>query len=133
MKKSFFAGLKQHEHDYLVKTNDLKANCDLAIEGRDVKIKELENENKKLESDFRICEKNADTYYDQLTKAKDLLQRFIKWARTEHCEKFDAILVQAEQFLKDENIILEDAQAGNSPFDADEVFKKEMKAYPEEK
>ena len=27
------------------------------------------------------------------------------------------------------SIILEDAQAGNSPFDADEVFNKEMKAY----
>lgn len=40
---------------------------------------------------------------------------------------------QAEQFLKGENVILEDAQAGNSPFDADEVFNKEMKTYPEEK
>ena len=27
------------------------------------------------------------------------------------------------------NIILEDIQAGNAPFDADEVFGKEMKAY----
>ena len=40
---------------------------------------------------------------------------------------------QAEQFLNSENIILEDAQAGNSPFNADEVFNKEMEAYPEEK
>lgn len=37
-----------------------------------------------------------------------------------------------EQFLNDENIILEDAQVGNSPFDADEVFNKEMKAYTDE-
>lgn len=31
-----------------------------------------------------------------------------------------------------ENIIKEDANASNSPFDADEVFHKEMKAYPDE-
>ena len=30
------------------KIADIKANCDLAIEGRDVKIKELEQENNKL-------------------------------------------------------------------------------------
>lgn len=30
------------------KIADIKANCDLAIEGRDVKIKELEEENKRL-------------------------------------------------------------------------------------
>ena len=31
------------------------------------------------------------------------------------------------------NIILEDIQAGNTPFDADEVFGKKMKAYTKEK
>ena len=30
------------------KIADIKANCDLAIEGRDVKIKELEKENEEL-------------------------------------------------------------------------------------
>ena len=44
-----------------------------------------------------------------------------------------SLIADAEQFLNGENIILEDAQAGNSPFDADEVFNKEVKAYPEEK
>lgn len=63
------------------KIADIKANCDLAIEGRDIKIMELERENADLketiadiEKNFRICESNADTYYDQLTKAKDLLR-----------------------------------------------------------
>lgn len=37
---------------------------------------------------------------EQLTKATELLQRFIKWARTENCEKFDVILADAEQFLQ---------------------------------
>ena len=45
---------------------------------------------------------NSDCWAsDQLTKAKELLRRFIKWARTEHCEKFDVILEQAEQFIKE--------------------------------
>ncbi len=148
---------------------DIKANCDLAIEGRDVKIMELEKqiekmkeehkknelgliisnssarvelnekievfekENAKLESDFRICEKNADTYYDQLTKAKEIIRNIIRVTWGEGWNYSLDWKVKAEQFLKGENIILEDAQAGNSPFDADEVFNKEMKAYPEEK
>ena len=33
---------------------------------------------------------------------------------------------------KSKSIIKEDIEAGNSPFDADEVFHKEMKAYPDE-
>ena len=34
------------------KIADIKANCDLAIEGRDVKIKELEKENAKLKEEL---------------------------------------------------------------------------------
>ena len=111
------------------KIDDIKANCDLAIEGRDVKIKELENQVKDLEKQLtekvtlesldvvsaRIAElekENAELksiermalyskLSDQLTKAKELLQRFIKWARTENCEKFDVILTDAEQFIKE--------------------------------
>lgn len=39
---------------------DIKANCDLAIEGRDIKIKELEKENAKLKEqlDFIRDERN---------------------------------------------------------------------------
>ena len=37
-----------------------------------------------------------------------------------------------DDLLEKENIIKEDANAGNSPLDADRAFKKEMKAYPDE-
>ena len=83
---------------------DIKANCDLAIEGRDVKIKELEKENAELKDDNKVMADNyskmEQKFYNNITKAKELLQRFIKWARTENCEKFDVILADAEQFLK---------------------------------
>ena len=94
------------------------------------KIKALEKENAELKNNFRICEKNADTYYDQLTKAKEIIKDLLEYSK-EHWLYSD-IKKQAEQFLKGENIILEDAQVGNSPFDADKVFNKEMKAYPDE-
>ena len=131
------------------KIADIKANCDLAIEGRDIKIKELEEsnkeleqklkvetelskrlgvayreyeqltkeqdehilelekKNKKLESDFRICEKNADTYYDQLTKAKEIIKR-LKSLIEDVCDinylskNNTKLLEQAEQFLNSE-------------------------------
>ena len=71
------------------KIADIKANCDLAIEGRDVKIKELEQENNKLldvinnqdvkiadlEEQIKQIEKVSDYNADQLTKAKELLKR----------------------------------------------------------
>lgn len=81
------------------KIADIKANCDLAIEGRNIKIKKLEKKNKKLESDFRICEKNADTYYDQLTKAKEIIKDLLEYGK-EHWLYSD-IKKQVEQFLKE--------------------------------
>jgi hypothetical protein len=89
------------------KIADLKANFDLAIEGRDIKIKELEKKNKELESDFRICEKNADTYYDQLTKAKKALKSISKLALELYVSDYSSkklserIQDKAEQFLKE--------------------------------
>ena len=78
------------------------------------RIKELETENANLESDFRICEKNADTYYDQLTKAKEIMNIAIEGIKylgivggTERpFEKqaemmFNLFLDKAEQFLKE--------------------------------
>ena len=64
---------------------------------RHFEIQELEKKNKKLESDFRICEKNADTYYDQLTKAKELLKDV-----QGYIENIDDVLYdEIEQFLKE--------------------------------
>ena len=41
---------------------DIKANCDLAIEGRDVKIKELEKQDKDLEWQLQEVAKDNDYY-----------------------------------------------------------------------
>ena len=68
----------------------------------------------------------------QLEQAKEIIKQLLSCSRNYPQENADKIQ-QAEQFLNGVNIILEDAQNGNSPFDADEVFNKEMKAYPEEK
>lgn len=71
----------------------------------------------------------------QLTKAKEIIEKLLNaFASNDFFEEEElSAMAEAEQFLKGENIILEDAQVGNSPFDADKVFNKEMKAYPEEK
>ena len=58
----------------------------------------------KLESDFRICEKNADTYYDQLTKAKELLNEFMRISKAsdedfEH--DYSELIGDTEQFIKE--------------------------------
>lgn len=61
-----------------------------------------------IEKENAELKKRVDNLYnsdcwasDQLTKATELLRRFIKWARTENCEKFDVILEQTEQFIKE--------------------------------
>lgn len=130
--QGYLAGAEPREN----KIAEIKANCDLAIEGRDIKIKELEleltvekdqhqeeinlhlhaeeyiksleKENAELKEQHKVDLIQIQAILNQrsiqnkkLIKAKDLLQRFIKWARTENCEKFDVILEQAEQFLKD--------------------------------
>ena len=87
---------------------------------------ELEKENTELKAG-----RDINVFTKQLTKAKGIISEYINilngdtknWKKTQE---------KAEQFLNGENIILEDAQVGNSPFDADEVFNKEMKAYPEQ-
>lgn len=100
LEQAFKGGITELEN----KIADIKANCDLAIEGRDIKIKELVRKNDRLEKDFRICEKNADTYYDQLTKAKELLNEFMRISKAsdedfEH--DYSELIGETEQFIKD--------------------------------
>ena len=65
---------------------------------------------------------------EQLVKSTELLKRCY-----ENFICLGPLRNEIKDFLKRVNIILEDAQAGNGPFDADKVFNKEMKAYSEEK
>lgn len=124
------------------------------------RIKELEKENAELKRAnetlytmnnnmwVELEEKRAERQgitnrLHQLIKAKEIIKKFSEFVNNEieydpehpqeHTDLWNELCEQAERFLKGENIILEDAQAGNSPFDADEVFNKEMKAYPEQK
>ena len=81
---------------------------------------ELEKENAELketiadiEKNFRICESNADTYYDQLTKAKEIIKTFLQLRNGNvldcckdkecPCENplCETINEKAEQFLKE--------------------------------
>lgn len=83
----------------------------------------------------RQSEKKIEDLEQKLEQTeKDLADYLFNYPTIKELEKENAEKIeQAEQFIKGENIILEDVQAGNSPFDADEVFNKEMKAYPEGK
>ena len=101
-----------------------RENAELRIQNTNANLKGLEVEVAKNSHRDR-----ANKTQDQLTKAKEI----IKYLVNAYPIITKETLEKAKQFLKGENIILEDAQAGNSPFDADEVFNKEMKAYPEEK
>lgn len=118
-------------------------------------IEDLEKENAELKTDYEVLscsvgdfgelqdkleeeQRKNNGLSDNLTKAKEIIKEFVQveyddYTNGDYYNELSKVLEQAEQFLKGEDIILEDAQVGNSPFDADEVFNKEMKAYLEEK
>ena len=56
--------IKQQEN----KIADIKANCDLAIEGRDVKIKELEKENEELKKTVGHYRKEREFFIGEVEK-----------------------------------------------------------------
>ena len=113
------------------KIADIKANCDLAIEGRDIKIKELEkgcNEtqellDKQIEATYKLDKENAELkrdkedlifvrnakadhiceLKDQLTKAKELLAKWVELFKPKGSNiPPTPIQVETEQFLKGE-------------------------------
>ena len=57
------------EHEELEnKIADIKANCDLAIEGRDVKVMELEKDYKVLQTSYNILKDNDEKIIKELKK-----------------------------------------------------------------
>lgn len=61
---------------YENKIADIKANCDLAIEGRDVKIMELEQQIEKMKADV----KQEQSYWNSGEMQYGLFQRLLdKW------------------------------------------------------
>ena len=82
------------------------------INNQDVKIADLEKKNAELketiadiEKNFRICESNADTNYDQLTKAKEIIKNLLILKNDHYgntkMEWRVEVTEQAEQFLKE--------------------------------
>ena len=54
----------------------------------------------KANEEFKICEQNADTYYDQLQKAKRIIQEFLDLNYSEFT-KTNAVFLHADKFLKE--------------------------------
>ena len=115
-----------------------KGVCKCKTPERFCKYLQLEKENAELEeykngNFVQTVNQIIEGKDKRLEQAKELLERLVTVCKIVPLGTNYDVVKKAEQFLKGENIILEDAQVGNSPFDADEVFNKEMKAYPEEK
>ena len=54
----------------------------------------------KANEEFKICEQNADTYYDKLQKAKQIIQEFLELNYSEFI-KTNAVFLHADKFLKE--------------------------------
>ena len=54
----------------------------------------------KANEEFKICEQNADTYYDKLQKAKQIIQEFLELNYSEFT-KTNAVFLHADKFLKE--------------------------------
>ena len=91
---------------------ELKAECDLTIEGKDVKIKELEKENAELKEKLGNYQKGMFDEIEkrdkQLTKAKELLERLLITSCNSdvlnllpNCSEVLRLRVEAEQFLSE--------------------------------
>ena len=68
---------------------DIKANCDLAIEGRDVKIMELEKENAELKHNKKTVVHLADCLEEKMKeRIEELEQQIEKMKCCENCQHF---------------------------------------------
>jgi hypothetical protein len=54
----------------------------------------------KVNEEFKICEQNADDYYDKLQKAKRIIQEFLELNYSEFT-KTNAVFLHADKFLKE--------------------------------
>ena len=86
------------------KIADIKANCDLAIEGREVKIKELEEENERLKGDLELWESGGcrATNLFKCGVAKELKEQIEKMKCCGNC-RFNYCERSSERIDKDGN------------------------------
>lgn len=78
------------------KIADIKANCDLAIEGRDIKIKELEQQIEKMKN----CNNCKGYYTDQCLGCEDYCNWELKEIKKKDEEKLFTTKELVEQLVK---------------------------------
>lgn len=66
--------LLKDKGDLTDKIADIKANCDLAIEGRDIKIMELEKENAELKEQIRKKEYQEENYLNKIDHKEEVIK-----------------------------------------------------------
>lgn len=86
--QGYIAGAEPREN----KIADIKANFDLAIEGRDIKIKELEKENERLKGDLELWESGGcrATNLFECGVVKELKEQIEKMKRHCNCKHRDS-------------------------------------------
>lgn len=79
---------------------DIKANCDLAIEGRDITIKELTVENVELKERYNKVDIIGYDALKKLTKAKEIIKTLADDLSV-YSGNYQKELLEAKQFLKE--------------------------------
>ena len=78
----------------------IRCRCSDFEESKKLLIEGIEFGYNKINKEFKICEQNADTYYDQLQKAKQIIQEFLYLNYSEFT-KTNAVFLHADKFLKE--------------------------------
>ena len=79
---------------------DLKSKFFLSEPQLDLACQGFKDGYNKVNEEFKICEQNADTYYDKLQKAKKIIQEFLELNYSEFT-KTNAVFLHADKFLKE--------------------------------
>ena len=97
IKDAFLAGLEVGEE----KVKEEEAELQQKWLEESFEKSKLVKENAELKENFRICEKNADTYFDNFTKAKGIIKNIIRVTWGEGWNYSLEWKVKAEQFLEE--------------------------------
>ena len=97
IREAFLAGLEVGEE----KVKEEEAELQQKWLEESFEKSKLIKENAELKENFRICEKNADTYFDNFTKAKGIIKNIIRVTWGEGWNYSLDWKVKAEQFLEE--------------------------------
>ena len=114
----YLAGAEPREKR-IAELEDKLANADYQLEGRDIKIKELETrcnelflqtceqveKIKELKDDNKVMADNyskmEQKFYDNLTKAKELLKRYVPYRQITDSKAYKDLADETEQFISE--------------------------------